>query len=433
MKNNYIKAIFVLIVLSMLVLLPSCQKHEHIFGEWSTTLEATCVKDGVQSRICECGVEETKTINSTGHSYGEWVTAIEATCTNDGAQIRTCGCGDEEINLISATEHSYGEWGITTAATCVSDGIKTRTCVCGKEETMLIEATGDHSYGDWVITTTATCTKEGVQTRTCGCGKEETMPVAKTNEHSYGEWITTTAATCTNDGIKTRTCICGDKQTMTIKATEHSYGNWMSTTAATCTREGVKVRTCSCGHQESATIKKSAHKWKAATCTHPKTCEKCFATVGDTIDHSLNCEGYCTMCNRKITVDMRTLVGKPSNCSTIKKLGFCFYQNSSGEIKVCWGGENLSGKTITSCSVTIQFYDADGDPVYSKVTGKSEKIVTIKGIVLPNQDIVIFEIVDRVENCHAVVIGDITLEYSDGTSDKGWFGWGTKYRKDGMI
>jgi len=433
MRNNYKKAIFISVALAMLILLPSCQKHEHAYGEWSTTLDATCVKDGIQTRVCDCGVEETKVIGATGHSYGEWVTAIEATCANDGAQIRTCGCGDEEIKLISATEHIYGEWVTTTAATCVSDGIKTRTCVCGKEETVAIEATGDHFYGDWIITTAATCTKEGVQTRTCGCGKEETMPIAKTNEHSYGEWETTTAATCTSDGIKTRTCSCGDKQTMTIKATGHSYGNWVSTTAATCTSEGVKTRTCSCGHQETETIKKSVHKWKAATCTEPKTCTKCFATVGDVLDHTINCNGYCTMCNKKITVDMRTLVGKPSECSSIKGLGFCFYQNSEGKIKVCWGGENLSGKTITSFSLTIQFYNADGEPAYSKTTGKSGKTVSYKCNVLPNKDIVIFEVIDCVEDCYGVVIGDITLEYSDGTSDTGWYGWGTKHKKDGMI
>ncbi len=429
MRNNYTKLFLLLVLSATFILLPACQEHEHVYGEWSTTVEATCVSGGLQIRTCSCGDEETKPISATGHSYGDWITAIEATCTSDGAQIRTCGCGNQEIKLINSIEHSYGEWITTIEATCVNEGVQTRICDCGDEGTMSISATGVHSYGEWVTTTGATCSGGGVQTRTCSCGAEETMSVSANDSHSYGNWVTTIAATCTSEGVQTRTCDCGAKETRTVSATEHSYGNWLVATAATCTSEGVQARTCSCGHQETKPIKRAVHKWKAATCTAPKTCAECLATAGSALEHTINCSGYCTGCGKKMTVDMKTLVGRPSECKSLSTLDFCFYQDSADQIKVCWGGQNFSGKAIASYSVTIYFYNADGQPAYSKITGQSSKTITKKEFVSPNNDLLIFEIIDRVSDCTSIVIGDITLEYWDGTRDTGWYGWGTKYKK----
>jgi len=288
--------------------------------------------------------------------------------------------------------------------TCERSGRKVLSCACGEQSVLELMPKGHEEV--FAPGVEATCTKEGISDSAfcsaCGMVLKPATPIPMISHEE--EMIEGKAPTCTEEGVcdGKKCTVCGEitEPMVPIPALGHTEAVW----------EG-----------------------KAATCTEPKTCTKCFATVGDVLDHTINCNGYCTMCNKKITVDMRTLVGKPSECSSIKGLGFCFYQNSEGKIKVCWGGENLSGKTITSFSLTIQFYNADGEPAYSKTTGKSGKTVSYKCNVLPNKDIVIFEVIDCVEDCYGVVIGDITLEYSDGTSDTGWYGWGTKHKKDGMI
>ena len=333
-------------------------------------------------------------------------------------QTRTCACGYEETMPVSATgEHSYGEWVTTVEATCATDGTKIHTCHCGAEETMIICATGDHLYGNWITTIEATCVTDGTETRTCACGAEETAMIIATGKHVYGNWVTTTAATCTAEGVQTRTCSCGAKETRAISATEHSYGAWLATTAATCTSEGEQTRTCSCGAKETKPIRRLVHKWKEATCMEPKTCTRCHATVGSVLDHSLNCNGYCTMCGKRLAVDMRDLVGRPSGI-------FYFYIFSEGKMQVQWTGENLSGKTITSYSVTIYFYNNNGAPAYNK-NGKSGITLTYEVTVAPNGDLTVSNNIDSAPDCEKIVIGDIKLQFSDGTSISGWYGWGT--------
>ena len=45
------------------------QAHEHAFGEWTTTREATCTEDGSRERVCECGEKETEVIAALGHDF----------------------------------------------------------------------------------------------------------------------------------------------------------------------------------------------------------------------------------------------------------------------------------------------------------------------------------------------------------------------------
>ncbi len=129
---------------------------------------------------------------------------------------------------------------------------------------------------------------------------------------------------------------------------------------------------------------------------------------------------------------MNTVVGSPNDCDSISYFGFCFYKNSVDGIKVCWGGENLSGKTINYYTVTIYFLNAVGDPAYSEITGKSSKTLKYVGPVAPGADMLIFGVVDYVPACSKVVIGEITLEYADGTSDTGWYGWSTTYKNSAI-
>jgi len=253
------------------------------------------------------------------------------------------------------------------------------------------------------------------------------------HEHAFGEWTVEKDATCTDVGSKVRTCECGETETETIKAVgKHSYTSKV-TTSATCTTDGVKTYTCSaCQNTYTEKISAKGHSWKSATCIAPKTCSVCNATNGNALGHNKGANGYCTRCNEKLTIDMNTVVGNPNDCATTKYFGFCYYKNSVDGIKVCWGGENLSDKTINYYTVTVYFYNSVGDPAYSEITGKSSKTIKYVGPVAPGEDLLIFGIVDYVPVCSKVEIGEITVEYADGTSDTGWYGWSTTYKNSAI-
>jgi len=90
-----------------------------------------------------------------------------------------------------------------------------------------------------------------------------------------------------------------------------------------------------------------------------------------------------------------------------------------------WGGRNNTGKTINYYTITFHFYNPVGDEAYSEITGSATKKITWVGPVAPGEDLVVFTIVDYVPVCSKVQIDTIKLDYSDGTSETGWYGWYT--------
>lgn len=120
-------------------------------------------------------------------------------------------------------------------------------------------------------------------------------------------------------------------------------------------------------------------------------------------------------------------ITEPTNDSI---LPFCFGKNSVDGIKLCWTAKNVSGKTINYYTVRVYFYNSVGDPAYDEITHKSFKDVKYVGPVAPDAELVIFSMVGYVPACSKVTLGEITLEYSDGTTDKFWYGWNTSTRRD---
>lgn len=105
------KSLCFLLLAALLLSLVGCT-HEHEFGEWTVTREATCTEDGLKERSCSCGEVETEVLPATGHSFGEWKVLEEATVVSEGAQERVCSvCGTTETEVIpelaevTETEH----------------------------------------------------------------------------------------------------------------------------------------------------------------------------------------------------------------------------------------------------------------------------------------------------------------------------------------
>ena len=296
---------------------------EHVWGEWAETTPATCTENGVKTKTCACGDEQTAAIPATGHSYGDWEVTKEATCTENGVKTKTCACGDEKTAVIPATGHSYGDWVVTIPAKCDADGLKVMTCAnCGDEKTAVIPATG-HSYGEWSVTMPATCESDGFKTRTCdndNCGHEQTE-VIKAFGHDWGTWQITKAKTCTEDGERSKTCAnCGEVITEVIPATGHVYAGWVVSTPASCAEEGLKTNTCvTCGNVMTERISTVPHTEKVLPAVEP-TCTATGLTEGK----------ECTVCG-KVTV-VQKIVSKADHAD----------KNEDGKCDACGTGLSVS-------------------------------------------------------------------------------------------
>ena len=104
--------------------------HEHSFGEWTATKQATCTDAGIETRTCECGESETRTVEALGHDIKHHA-AKAATCTEKGwAAYDTCSrCNYSTYKEIAATGHHHNA--VVTAPTCTAKGYTTHTCACG--------------------------------------------------------------------------------------------------------------------------------------------------------------------------------------------------------------------------------------------------------------------------------------------------------------
>ncbi len=215
--------------------IPECE--EHTWGEWTVTEEATCVDEGVETRICEvCRKTETRVIEATGeHAYTAVVT--DPTCVDQGYTTYTCDvCGDSYVSdYVDATGEHNHVLVESKAPTCELNGYEFYRCeVCGNEYQIILEATG-HNYEDDV------CTECGAEDPDANKGwfgswlgkwfdkwfgndeEEETC------DHSYTSVVTD--PTCTEKGYTTHTCEkCGDSyKDSYVDATGHNYEDGICT------------------------------------------------------------------------------------------------------------------------------------------------------------------------------------------------------------
>ena len=159
------KLISVLLLAALLAsscMLTSCF-HEHVFGEWKTVTKATCTKEGLKERVCECGEKETASIPVIDHDYSE------RTCT----QPKTCKmCGKTSGASLG---HNYSKATCDAPQKCsrsgqsvgsalghtTDDGVCSR---CGKnfgkwEKVECVDRFGDFTHYGIALTSTTTTGK----------------------------------------------------------------------------------------------------------------------------------------------------------------------------------------------------------------------------------------------------------------------------------
>ena len=96
-------------VIVMSIMLTSCGKCKHSWGEWEPTGVVYC-DGGEEARVCsECGERETR---STGgdyslHEWTEWKDVTSVSCTENGEATRSCTkCPKIENKILEKTGHS---------------------------------------------------------------------------------------------------------------------------------------------------------------------------------------------------------------------------------------------------------------------------------------------------------------------------------------
>ena len=231
--------------------------HEHSFGDWKTTKNATCVNNGEQTRTCECGAKETKTVAALGHVKVKDA-AKAATCTATGL---TEGQYCSRCNTVLTAQKEVAALGHVKvadpakAATCTASGL-TAGQHCSRCNKVLTAQKEVAALGHVKVTDAAkaaTCTEKGL-TEGQHCSRCNKVLTAQKEVAALGHVKVTDAAkaaTCTESGLTAgQHCSRCNKVLVkqeVVKAKGHTTSG--STKAPTCTEYGWTASgTCStCG------------------------------------------------------------------------------------------------------------------------------------------------------------------------------------------
>ena len=310
-------------------------------------------------------------------------TWLEATCTT----AKTCStCNATEGESLG---HTWAE------ATCTAP----KTCsVCQATEGEV----GDHTWENATCTTPKTCS-------TCNTTEGESLG------HTWAE------ANC----VDPKTC-------STCKTTEgtalgHTWKN------ATCTTP----KTCSvCNATEGGN---GSHTWKNATCTTPKTCSVCKTTEGSALGCTQGSDGKCIRCGKSM-VSISSVLSKPlDTLAEVKKVatsayyyGDCYSAgnfrlifNTANGVILSWGATNTSSKEIKYITFTVHYYNAVADPAKDSITGSNTKTVKLTGPIGAGKAFYFRQLIGYGSDIYYAKIKNVKIEYMDGTSVSGDYGYTT--------
>jgi len=180
-------------------------KHDYVI----TTVEATENEDGETTYTCKiCGFTFIRVLPATGHIWSEWITDRQPTCIEAGHEYRICtryaNDSHTEENIIPAFGHKYTE--TVTPPICEKDGFKTYTCeYCGDTYTEPYGEASGHNYIEEVVKE-PDCENEGEKVLTCEhCGDAYTIIIPALG-HNYGDWIIDKEPTEEEEGRRHKVC-----------------------------------------------------------------------------------------------------------------------------------------------------------------------------------------------------------------------------------
>ena len=275
------------------------------------TVDATCTKEGYETKTCSCKFEYDKTsIDKVPHTYdnndvctvcgaakgcNHYLTktseVIEPTCTEQGYTFHSCKvCGyDYKDTYTPALGHKYGSndkcnrcgelnpdhvhqfKGKEVKPTCTEKGYTEYTCVCGATYKETTTAALGHDY-TYKASKAPTKNEVGQLNGTCSrCNNTTTVTLPKLNKTDY-TYKETKAATCTATGTATYTWKETKYGTFTFTVTlptiDHNYSEG-KVTQPTCTEKGYTTYTCTvCGDvSKDKYVDALGHNYKNGVCT----------------------------------------------------------------------------------------------------------------------------------------------------------------------
>ena len=165
-------------------------------------VDATCTETGLTEgkhcSVCDAVIVKQDIVPATGHKWGDWTTTVQATCTTNGTEIRVCKNDPKHIE--SRIKEAFGHTEVidpAVPATCTTTGL-TEGKHCSVCDTVTVAWTVTpalgHSYGEWVSN------GDGKHTKTC------TVCAEGTDGHSVTEACSGGAATCTEKAVCS---VCG--------------------------------------------------------------------------------------------------------------------------------------------------------------------------------------------------------------------------------
>ena len=304
------------------------------------------------------------------HQYGEWVTTVQPTCTKEGTREKTCQCDDKVTEPIEKLPHTevIDE---AVAPSCTETGLtQGKHCsVCG--EVLVAQQTVEalqHDYEPAV--TDPTCTAQGYTTYTCSrCGDNYIADYVEPIAHAYGEW-SVTPATCIVAGEQTRTCsVCGDIQTETIPAPGHTEAI-DAAVPATCTETGLtEGKHCSvCGEilvaQQPTQALGHTHNWSIVV-------EQAQADTATIIDKDV-----CSVCKEELE-RISNLITLPTATYSYDGQAHSLTATTQSDLPQGWQLVYVGNAQTKASdySVTAYFADADGNRLADAVLTQTMCII----------------------------------------------------------
>lgn len=445
--------LFVILGLLAVLAFSSCsnneRNHNHSFGTWIITKEASCTECGEQERECSCGKIETQIIPKKEHTAIDDL-PVAATCKSDGktegSHCSVCGevikpqeiipAINHTIVIDAAVEASCKEVGKTEGKHCSICGeiIEEQRTIPTKEHTLVIDPS-----------VAPTCTTSGLTAgRHCSiCGE---VVVTQTEIPANGHTVVVDSSitpTCTESGKTegSHCCVCGE--VLVAQKEISAKGHTIvvdSEVKPTCTTSGkTKGEHCSvCGEvfKMQDTIPANGHvevvdAAVAPTCTEKgktegKHCSVCGAVLqkqNDIEPSHYAPHGICLNCNTVLdsdsAMDYYVSIGTNAFNGT-----FTLYQNgkinaeyyiTNAKDKSRFGNSYTNNKLFLSVNVefetqlyrTGQYYVGSGIIRYS-ISNNGKTIDSGTAIISGSGNITIQTVLflDSPNNCEIIILFD---------------------------